>query len=98
MNLEDIENKQNILGEFLANNHNEQQMRGIERIDSGCEEDVDSSSNSDISKLLSKHIPDLAASLCGGLSEGEISAEQFQLKILDFTEFLSRISSGSLLS
>jgi len=98
LNLEDIENKQDILGEFLANNHNEQQMRGIERIDSGCEEDADSSTNSDISKLLSKHIPDLAASLCGGLSEGNISAEKFQLKILDFTEFLSRITSGSLLS
>ena len=64
------------------------------KIDSGCEEEEDS----DISKLLSKHIPDLAASLCGGISDiSEISPEQFQLKILDFSEFLARIHAGSLL-
>ena len=94
---EDIANKQKLSEDFLVNNNGEQ-IRVVERTDSGCEEEIDSSSSSDISKLLSKHIPDLAASLCGGLSEGEISPEQFQLKILEFPEFQSRINTGSLLS
>ena len=94
---EDIANQQDIKKEFVAINHNEQSSV-VERTDSGCEEEIDSSSRSNISNLLSKHIPDLAASLCGGLSEGEISPEQFQLKILEFPEFQSRINTGTLLS
>ena len=41
-----------------------------------------------LSPILSKHLPDLAASLCGGLSNREITLEKFEEHTLTYDEFI----------
>jgi phosphatidate phosphatase LPIN len=91
--LDVIEKRQELLDEYIGSNETKV-LRKPDKIDSGCEDDADINTNSDLSRLLSHHVPDLAASLCGGVADGDISPEQFQLNILDYSEFLAKLSAG----
>eukprot|EP00092_Neocalanus_flemingeri_P029079 GFUD01031566.1.p1 GENE.GFUD01031566.1~~GFUD01031566.1.p1 ORF type:complete len:914 (+),score=294.80 GFUD01031566.1:301-3042(+) len=52
--------------------------------DSDCGPDL-------LSPVLSNHLPDLAASMCGGLAEGDITLEKFEEHILTFSDFVEQM-------
>ena len=62
------------------------------KYDSDCEEMRMAST--DLPSLISRHLPDLAASMCGGLSDSSITPDQFEAHLLSYQEFLEKTSSG----
>ena len=56
------------------------------KYDSDCE-------TSDLPSLISRHLPDLAASLCGGLADSSITPGQFEANLLTYEQFLEKVSS-----
>jgi len=64
------------------------------RFDSDCETELNSHCEIDLPSLISRHLPDLAASLCGGLHDASITLEQFEAHLLTFPQFLESLSSG----
>lgn len=46
----------------------------------------------DLPSLISRHFPDLAASMCGGLTDSSITPDQFEAHLLTYQEFLDRTS------
>jgi len=71
------------------------EARRIERFDSGCELYQDNQScDPDLPPLLSSLLPDLAASLCGGLTAAVITPEQFAADIITFPHFVQQLSAG----
>ena len=63
------------------------------KYDSDCEEMRIAST--DLPSLISRHLPDLAASTCGGLSDSSITPDQFEAHLLSYQEFLERTSSSA---
>ena len=63
------------------------------KYDSDCEELRPAAT--DLPSLISRHLPDLAASLCGGLTDASITPDQFEAHILSYQEFLDRTSSSA---
>jgi len=49
----------------------------------------------DLAALVSLHLPDLAVSLCGGLSDKTITPAQFSASLLTYTQFLEKIKESS---
>jgi len=62
------------------------------KYDSDCEEMRIAST--DLPSLISRHLPDLAASMCGGLSDSTITPDQFEAHLLSYQEFLEKTSSS----
>ena len=62
------------------------------KYDSDCEEMRIAST--DLPSLISRHLPDLAASMCGGLSDSSITPDQFEAQLLSYQEFLEKTSSS----
>ena len=62
------------------------------KYDSDCEEMRIAST--DLPSLISRHLPDLAASMCGGLSDSSITPDQFEAHLLSYQEFLEKTSSS----
>jgi len=54
--------------------------------DSDCGPDL-------LSPMLSKHLPDLAASLCGGLTDKEITLEKFEEHLLTYSQLLEQVKN-----
>jgi len=48
----------------------------------------------DLPSLISRHLPDLAASLCGGLESKDVTVEAFENCLLTYTEFMGRLREG----
>ena len=63
------------------------------KYDSDCEELRHAAT--DLPSLISRHLPDLAASMCGGLADSSITPDQFEAHLLSYTEFLEKTSSSS---
>lgn len=64
------------------------------RYDSDCETDLTRNCQTDLPSLISRHLPDLAASLCGGLADASITPEQFDAHHLTYPQFLEKLSGG----
>ena len=63
------------------------------KYDSDCEEMRIAST--DLPSLISRHLPDLAASTCGGLTDSSITPDQFEAHLISYQEFLEKTSAGS---
>jgi len=63
------------------------------KYDSDCEEMRPAAT--DLPSLICRHLPDLSASLCGGLDDSSITPDQFEAHLLSHQEFLARTTSGS---
>ena len=86
---------QNIEQDKNENDMDLETEKAAVRLDSGSESDPTYIHyDSDLSSILSHYLPDLAASLCGGLSDGQITPELFQLHILDYSQFLEMVRAG----
>jgi len=68
---------------------------GAARYDSDCEAELARNSVTDLPALISRHLPDLAASMCGGLSDATITPEQFEAHHLTYPQFLEKLTGGS---
>jgi len=64
------------------------------RFDSDCGVQLSSHCETDLPSLISRHLPDLAASLCGGMHDASITQEQFEAHHLTYPQFLESLSSG----
>jgi len=60
------------------------------KYDSDCE-----TTDRDLPSLISRHLPDLAASLCGGLSDSTITPGQFEEHLLTYDQFLEKVSNSA---
>ena len=49
--------------------------------------------NYELSQFIMKHLPDIGASMCGGLSDSSITMERFEAKLLTFPEFLHKMKN-----
>jgi len=49
----------------------------------------------DLPRLASKYLPDLAASLCGGLKTGSVSLVSFEEHLLTYSQFVDKLRNGS---
>jgi len=65
------------------------------RYDSDCEAELARNCETDLPTLISRHLPDLAASLCGGLADASITPEQFEVHHLTYPQFLEKLSGGA---
>merc|ERR1719483_555087 len=66
------------------------------RVDSGLEVDIDSPTpKTDLQDSLSNLVPDLAGSLCGGLTGAGISPEQFAADLLTYPQFVQQLMAGA---
>ena len=63
------------------------------KYDSDCEDLRHAST--DLPSLISRHLPDLAASTCGGLTDSSITPDQFEAHLISYQEFLEKTSAGS---
>eukprot|EP00092_Neocalanus_flemingeri_P008276 GFUD01008922.1.p1 GENE.GFUD01008922.1~~GFUD01008922.1.p1 ORF type:complete len:834 (-),score=220.43 GFUD01008922.1:54-2555(-) len=52
--------------------------------------------NNALVQLIIKHLPDLAASMCGGLSDASITMEKFESELLTYPEFLCKLRNPQL--
>jgi len=68
---------------------------GGARYDSDCEAELNRNCETDLPTLISRHLPDLAASLCGGLADATITPEQFEAHHLTYPQFLEKLSAGA---
>jgi len=68
---------------------------GAARYDSDCEAELARNSVTDLPTLISRHLPDLAASMCGGLGDASITPEQFEAHHLTYPQFLEKLTGGS---
>jgi len=65
------------------------------RLDSGCESESSfRNSDSELCSIFSKYLPDLAVSMCGGLADASITPDQFELHILEYSQFLEKLRAG----
>jgi len=64
------------------------------RFDLDCDAELSSQCETDLPSLISRHLPDLAASLCGGLHDASITPEQFEAHLLTYPQFLDSLSPG----
>ena len=72
------------------------ESRRMERIDSGCEVDQESQNyETDLPNLISNFLPDLAASLCGGLTGAAITPDQFEADLLTFPQLVQQLIAGT---
>jgi len=62
------------------------------RYDSECEAELSRNCETDLPTLISRHLPDLAASLCGGLNDASITPEHFEAHMLTYPQFLEKLS------
>jgi len=69
--------------------------RTISRVDSGCEEELDSSTRNTLPEHMAAQLPDLAGSLCGGLAGAAISPEQFAADLLTYPQFVAQVVAGA---
>ena len=60
------------------------------KYDSDCE-----TTDRDLPSLISRHLPDLAASLCGGLTDASITPSQFEAHLLTYEQFLEKVSTSA---
>ena len=58
------------------------------KYDSDCE-------TTDLPSLISRHLPDLAASLCGGLTDATITPGEFEANLLTYDQFLEKVSTNA---
>ena len=61
---------------------------------SGAKFDCKSEAANDLPSLISCHYPDLAASLCGGLSDSSITVNTFEKNLLTYEEFTENLRQG----
>jgi len=66
---------------------------GVPSYDSDCDAEL-TSHYTDLPSLISRHLPDLAASMCGGLADDSITPLQFESHLLTYPQFLASLSPG----
>ena len=52
--------------------------------------------NYELTQFIMKHLPDIAASMCGGLADSSITMEKFEAKLLTYPEFLQKLRNPQL--
>jgi len=64
------------------------------KYDSDCEQDLRLKYEADLPSLISRHLPDLAASRCGGLTDASITPHQFETNLVTYAQFLDCLSTS----